>query len=189
MSWLRASLPALLILLAGCGAAANGAPGPTQATTLLGLPPANPVELRIEAIGASSTLIPLGLNPDQTIEVPSVQTPMQAGWYTHGPAPGELGPAVILGHVNGGGQNGIFDELDEMSPGDEVLVRRDDDRTAVFTTTRVEQVPKTDFPTDAVYGNTDAPELRLITCGGTFDDDRRSYRDNIIVYAVLTAVR
>ena len=189
MSWLRAVVPALLILLAGCGYAMTAAPGPTQMSTLPGLPPADPVELRIEAIGASSTLVPLGLNPDQTIEVPPVQTPMQAGWYSHGPTPGELGPAVILGHVNGGGQDGIFAELDEMTPGDEIVVRREDGRTTVFTTTRVDQVPKTGFPTDAVYGDTDAAELRLITCGGTFDEDRRSYRDNIIVYAVLTAVR
>lgn len=189
MSWLRAIVPALLILLAGCGYAVTGAPGPAQVSTLPGLPPADPVELGIEAIDASSTLVPLGLNPDQTIEVPPVQTPMEAGWYTHGPTPGELGPAVILGHLNGGGQDGIFADLVEMAPGDEIVVRRDDGRTAVFTTTRVDQVPKTDFPTDAVYGDTEAPELRLITCGGTFDKDRRSYRDNIIVYAVLTAVR
>ncbi|HEX2134216.1 MAG TPA: class F sortase [Actinophytocola sp.] len=142
-----------------------------------------PVEVRIPAIGATSSLMPLGLNPDRTVEVPPVDEPMRAGWFTGGPAPGEPGPAVLLGHVNGGGRPGIFARLAELEPGDEVLVRRTDD-TVRFTVRRVDQVPKTEFPADAVYGDTPGPELRLITCGGAFDEDAGSYRDNVIVYAL-----
>ncbi|MGH4018761.1 MAG: class F sortase [Pseudonocardiaceae bacterium] len=170
------------------GAAPHPA-GPAPGAAASPLPPADPVELRIDAIGATSTLIPLGLNSDDTIEVPPVGDPMQAGWYRYGPAPGELGPAVILGHVNGGGSDGIFVRLDELTTGDQVLVTRDDATTAVFTVTSTEQIPKAEFPTDAVYGDTDSAELRLITCGGSFDDEASSYRDNIIVFAELTGVR
>src|SRR5689334_15196108 len=66
-----------------------------------GMPPSEPTELRIPKIGAKSSLVPLGLNPDQTVEVPPVEKPMQAGWYKLARPPGEAGPAVVLGHVDG----------------------------------------------------------------------------------------
>ncbi|XVV03032.1 class F sortase [Actinosynnema sp. CA-248983] len=144
-----------------------------------------PTEVVIPKIGARSTLIPLGLNPDETIEVPPVEQPMQAGWYTHARAPGEPGPAIILGHVDGNSQPGIFHRLKELAPGDTVDVARADGTTARFAVVRVDQVPKERFPTDAVYGDTPDPVLRLITCGGVFDRSARSYQDNVIVYAKL----
>ncbi|RRO17954.1 class F sortase [Saccharopolyspora rhizosphaerae] len=192
MSRIRAVLFAALILLAGCG---GPTPGPTappaDAGTALpssttALPPSNPVHLRIPSIGAASTLVPLGLNPDDTVEVPPVEAPMQAGWYRYGPTPGELGPAVVLGHVDGGGRDGIFARLREIAVGDQVFVTREDGGTATFTVTRVVQVPKARFPSEEVYGDTGAVELRLITCGGSFDRERGSYRDNVIAYATLS---
>ncbi|MGQ0481383.1 MAG: sortase domain-containing protein, partial [Pseudonocardia sp.] len=87
---------------------------------------ADPVDLRIEAINASSTLVPLGLNADQTITVPPLDQPLQASWYRLGPTPGAAGPAVILGHINGNGQDGIFARLHEVKPGDQVKVSRQD---------------------------------------------------------------
>ncbi|QUH02247.1 class F sortase [Saccharopolyspora erythraea] len=193
MKHVRALLTvALAGLLAGCGGAGH-VPGTTTPPPVASTaeqrtppPPAVPVEIRIPAIDATSTLVALGLNPDDTVAVPPVETPMQAGWYQYGPAPGERGPAVVLGHVNGAGEEGIFARLHELTPGSEVLVARNDGRTAVFTVTGVVQVSKLGFPTDSVYGNTDAAELRLITCGGDFDRKRGSYTDNIIAYATLT---
>ncbi|MFD9894566.1 class F sortase [Amycolatopsis sp. NPDC059027] len=150
-----------------------------------GMAKATPVSLDIPKIGARSSLIPLGLNPDNTVQVPPVETPLQAGWYENGPTPGETGPAVILGHVDGNKQAGIFYRLRELAPGDQVSVSRKDGSTAWFAVTKVDQVAKDRFPTDAVYGDTNTPELRLITCGGAFDRNAHSYLDNIIVYAQL----
>lgn len=110
---------------------------------------------------------------------------MQAGWYRFARTPGESGPAVILGHVDGNSQPGIFHRLRELVPGDEIEVSRKDGVTARFVVRHVEQIAKDHFPTDAVYGDTADPELRLITCGGSFDRSARSYLDNIIVYANL----
>ena len=195
-----AALAALLmVVLTGCGSEVTAGPddGPTLAspsivgapvTPIPPLPAANPTELRIDAIDASSTLVALGQNPDQTVAVPPVTQPKQASWYKLGPTPGAAGPAVILGHVNGGGQPGIFARLHEMKPGDQVKVSRADGKTALFTVTKLEQTPKSAFPTLAVYGDTDGAELRLVTCGGSFDRSKRSYVDNIIVYAALTGV-
>ncbi|WP_020422820.1 class F sortase [Amycolatopsis sp. ATCC 39116] len=176
-----------LLLLGGCATQ----PAPVQPVPVQPAPepevvaPVEPEALDVPRIGARSTLVPLGLNADETIEVPPVTQPMQAGWYRLGPSPGEPGPAVVLGHVDGGGRPGIFHRLKELVPGDEVVVSRKDGSTVTFAVTRVEQIDKDEFPTEAVYGDTAGPELRLITCGGSFDRAARSYRDNIIVYAAL----
>ncbi|GAA0535830.1 hypothetical protein GCM10011581_24640 [Saccharopolyspora subtropica] len=190
---------ALAVLLAGCGVAAQPldlasggyppvAPPASAAAPLASaaaLPASEPVWLEIPRIGARSSLVPLGLNPDRTVQVPPLDQPMLAGWYKHGPTPGETGPAVILGHVNGNGEEGIFARLRELRPGDEILVGRRDGRVARFVVQRMRQVPKARFPSDEVYGDTTGPELRLITCGGSFDKAARSYRDNIIAFAML----
>ncbi|GAA1233305.1 class F sortase [Prauserella halophila] len=188
-------LLALVLAVAGCAApdhpagGGTGSPAPTSTSVQgdRGAPenPAEPVPewVDVPTIGAHSSLIPLGLNEDGTVAVPSVQRPMQAGWYRHGPVPGEVGPAVVLGHVNGDGRDGIFARLHELGRGDDIRVGRDDGTVVRFRVTRVSQVPKERFPSDRVYGDTADPELRLITCGGEYDEDAESYRDNVIVYA------
>jgi Sortase domain len=179
-----------VLALAGCAAGTNVAGQPSaQRPGVAALARALPSEITIARIGAHSTLVELGLEPDDTVQVPPVSQPMQAGWYSLGPAPGEDGPAVILGHVNGNHKPGIFARLHEVRAGDEILIGRDDGSTAVFTVRRTEQVPKERFPTEEVYGKAGGPELRVITCGGGFDQARHSYRDNVIVYATLTGTR
>lgn len=163
----------------------GAATAPDRSAGRHAMPGSVPVRVDIARIGAHSSLVPLGLNADGTIAVPSVHDPMQAGWYSYGPTPGEVGPAVILGHVDGDGREGIFFRLSELSVGDRVQVTRTDGSTATFRVTRVTEVAKDSFPTAAVYGATPDAELRLITCGGSFDRARHSYRDNIIVYATL----
>lgn len=180
---------ALVVLLSGCagGLTVAGAPSAERAGSQP-LGRSLPAEITIPRIDARSSLVELGLNPDDTVEVPPVTEPMQAGWYGLGPTPGEAGPAVILGHVDGNRQPGIFYRLKELQAGDEILVGRADGTTAVFTVSRIEQVPKDRFPSEAVYAQADGAELRVVTCGGSFDAARRSYRDNVIVYAKLTGV-
>ncbi|WP_253828986.1 class F sortase [Prauserella aidingensis] len=141
----------------------------------------------VPVIDVHSSLIPLGLNDDGTVAVPALHRPMQAGWYRYGPVPGEVGPAVVLGHVNGDGRDGIFARLHELESGDEIRVGHDDGTVVRFRVTRVSQVPKERFPSDRVYGDTASPELRLITCGGEYDEEAESYRANVIVYAELAA--
>ncbi|WP_372508706.1 class F sortase [Amycolatopsis iheyensis] len=149
------------------------------------LPKSEPVSIDIPKIDAHSSLVPLGVNADNTIQVPPVTTPLQAGWYTYAPTPGEVGPAVVLGHVDGNHQKGIFFRLKELAPGDRVSVARRDGTTASFEVTKVHQVPKKDFEAEGVYDDTAGPELRLITCGGVFDRSAHNYVDNIVVYAKL----
>jgi sortase (surface protein transpeptidase) len=105
------------------------------------------------------------------------------GWYAGGIAPGEVGPAVIAGHVDSARGPAVFYRLRDLKPGDVVEVARGD-QWVKFRVVASERHPKDQFPTDRVYRPTPVPELRLITCGGTFDRNRRSYEDNIVVYAV-----
>ena len=197
---MKKALIGLLLAVAFATAACGGQPPPspspaaaatTESTTTTeapappSLPASTPVSVDIPKIGAHSSLTPLGLNADQTVQVPPVSTPMQAGWYHEGPTPGEIGPAVILGHVDGDKQAGIFFRLHELAAGDKISVARQDGRTATFTVTKVELDAKDKFPTDAVYGNTATADLRVITCGGAFDSKAHSYVDNVIVFATL----
>ncbi|WP_219417870.1 class F sortase [Pseudonocardia nigra] len=178
-------------LLSGCGGPATSAPtapaadGPAvvaPAASVGALSEARPTRLLIPSIDVdSTTMMDLGLNPDRSLEVPPDGA--TAGWYTGSPTPGELGPSVIAAHVDWNGEEGVFYDLREMEPGDELTVERADGSTARFEVLRVEQYPKDEFPTSEVYGDVDTPQLRLITCGGEFDDEARSYRDNVVVYA------
>jgi Sortase domain len=142
---------------------------------------AAPVRLRVPDLGIDSRLESLGQSADGTVAVP--ERADVAGWYADGPRPGQRGPAVILGHVDSRAGPGIFMDLSRLSRGAVVHVDRADGSTVTFRVTTVSRVPKTHFPTDEVYGPTLQPTLRLITCGGSFDQARRSYRDNVIVFA------
>jgi sortase (surface protein transpeptidase) len=106
------------------------------------------------------------------------------GWYIGSAVPGDIGPAVIAGHVDSRNGPAVFYDLLSLTAGDVVEVGREDGSTARFTVIGTDQYPKDEFPTEAVYGPTPDAELRLVTCGGTFDRAARSYRDNIVVYAV-----
>lgn len=146
------------------------------------LAPSRPTRVEIPAIGVDSELMDLGLAADGTMEVPPTGYP--AGWYTGAPTPGELGPAVVVGHVDWRGP-AVFHDLFALEVGDLVLVTRQDGSTATFEVTRVEQYAKVAFPTDEVYGDIDHAGLRLITCGGIFNRATGSHDDNIVVFAVL----
>lgn len=148
-------------------------------------PVAAPVSVSLPAIEVQSELITVGLNPDGTLEVPQPGPDYdKAAWYDGSPRPGELGPAVIEGHVDSAANGpSVFYRLGEMAPGDTVDVTRADGSIASFEVYDIQVVPKDDFPTLDIYGNTDGPELRVITCGGPFDSSAGSYEDNVIVFA------
>jgi len=158
--------------------ASAAAPGPAPA-----LGRSAPVALDIPAIGLHSALMTLGLAPDGRVAVPPLDSP-DAGWYEHSPTPGEIGPAVLLGHVDSRATGpGVFYDLRMLTAGDGVRVSRADGSIAEFRVDRVERYPKSAFPTTAVYGDIDHAGLRLITCGGAFDPAAHSYVDDIVVFA------
>jgi sortase (surface protein transpeptidase) len=142
-----------------------------------------PVRIEVESIGVDSELMELGLLDDGTLEVPPEAFP--AGWFSGAPTPGELGPAVIAGHIDWVTGPGVFHELSSLAAGDEVRVTRADGTVATFRIDEVAQYPKDDFPTDRVYGDIDHAGLRLISCGGQFNKRTGHYEDNIVAFATL----
>jgi sortase (surface protein transpeptidase) len=144
-----------------------------------------PSQLLIPAIGLRTQLIRLGLNQSGTLQVPPTTT--MAGWFEDSPHPGQPGPAIIAGHVDSVRGPAVFFNVSQLRHGDRIYVRRSDGTTAVFTVTNVRQYLKSAFPTTAVYGPAPGAQLRLITCGGTFDYQRRSYLSNTVVFAVATS--
>lgn len=139
------------------------------------------------AIGVHAGLLTLGVAPDGRVAVPPLDSP-DAGWYEHSPTPGELGPAVLLGHVDSARTGpGVFYDLRMLQPGDTVRVTRADGGVVAFRVDRIGQYPKAAFPTAAVYGDIDHAGLRLITCGGPFDRSARSYVDDVVVFASAIA--
>ncbi|MDQ6696256.1 MAG: sortase [Actinomycetota bacterium] len=130
-----------------------------------------------------SDLLQLGTAPDGTAQVPA--DPQRAGWFSHSARPGDEGPAVILGHIDSKTGPAVFYRLRELVAGATVIVDTASGRRVAFTVNRVEQVAKDAFPTNEVYGPAFGRQLRLITCGGTFDRSKGHYRDNVIAF--LTA--
>jgi sortase (surface protein transpeptidase) len=163
------------------------APGPVGRITGLAdrskqLTVARPAWLVIPAIGVSTTLVRLGLTAARTLQVPP--TAAVAGWYTGSPRPGEIGSSIIVGHVDSQLGPGIFYRLSQMKRGQYVYVIRSDHTVAVFEVTAMRMYAKAQFPAQTVYGPVPDAELRLITCGGTFDYATGHYLSNVVVSAV-----
>ncbi|MEV4244016.1 class F sortase [Streptosporangium canum] len=165
-----------------------GPGGQDRPTPLAGeLGRGEPTRIMIPRIGVNAPLVVLGLEGDGTLAVPPLDHADVAGWYGGGPTPGEPGSAVIVGHLDTRTGPAVFARLDELRPGDAIGVARGDGTVALFAVERLEQAPKDRFPADRVYGRTGGRRLRLVTCGGSFDQARRSYDDNIIVHASYRA--
>jgi len=142
--------------------------------------------LRIPAIGVAVSLSTLGLNPDQTVEVPTDFA--QPGWFRLGTTPGQPGAAVILGHVDSYQGPAVFYRLGALQTGDQVEVVLADGAVAHFAVTTVATYPKDQFPAQQVYAAHGSSALQLITCGGQFDTRTRSYLANVVAYTTLTAI-
>ncbi|WP_198598073.1 class F sortase [Blastococcus atacamensis] len=170
-------------------ASPEAAPPPSSAPAPDATPVALPGSIRIPAIGVESEVISLGLQQDGSLAVPQPGPDYdKAAWFDGSPRPGQVGPSVIEGHVDSA-ENGpsVFYRLGDLAVGDLIDVTREDGTVVSFSVEEVRVVPKEDFPTYDVYGNTEEPQLRLITCGGPFDSTARSYVDNIVVFAGLVA--
>jgi sortase (surface protein transpeptidase) len=192
------------VLLLGCGvtgvaiAAHSGYTPPRVAPVKPVLPPvghpqtppppnsdqvAPPVSITIPVIGVRAQIIHLGLTSSGALQVPGTTT--VAGWYTGSPPPGAIGSSIIAGHIDSYQGPGIFYRLGLLRPGDRVYIKQQDGGVAVFSVNSVREYPKIDFPTLQVYGAVPTSQLRLITCGGTFDPQTGHYLSNVVVYATL----
>jgi hypothetical protein len=192
-AWRSADGPRRLVPVAAAQAApSEAAPGrsaasepPTTAplTTPADAPPsrvAPPVSVQVPAVGLTARVVPVGLTPAGAITVPD---PSVAGWYDLGPAPGALGPAVVVGHVDTRSGAAVFYALNRVRAGQTVTVFRSDGTKGIFVVRQVTEVHKTQFPTAQVFAPTSDAELRLVTCTGQFDISTGHYIDSLIIWA------
>ncbi|MEZ0114783.1 hypothetical protein ABH920_008818 [Catenulispora sp. EB89] len=153
------------------------------------LAPATPTRVRIPAINVDAPLMSLALDSTGRLAAPPERDRNLAGWYGDGTSPGDIGTAVIAGHVDNDQGPAVFYALGALKPGAEVDVDRADGVTAVFTVDAVQAYDARAFPNDKVYGDAARAELRVITCGAGFDKRRYEYLGNVVVFAHLTAAR
>jgi len=169
---------------------AAGTTGGSSCSVSAGPDATAPVALRIPSIAVSTSVIRLGLNPDRTLQVPPLNYAgtHEVGWYQLGPAPGQMGAAIIVGHVDSTSGPAVFYRLGSLTAGDTVQVIAANCETSTFVITTVAVYSKANFPTERVYGPTSDAELRLITCGGAFDAATGHYLSNIVAYATTVHV-
>ena len=190
LRWSPPPLPPRSAALPGAARPAGAAPAGqrrplgTDSDPLAPMARSVPLSLAIPRIGVRAKIIPLGLRPGGSPAVPPLTTPFVTSWYDPGPTPGTTGAAVIFGHVDSAAAGpAVFYDLGRLRTGDQVDVMLADRRTAVFRVYGVGLYPKTDFPSQGVYGYTRWPTLRLVTCGGGFDRHTGQYLGNVVVFA------
>lgn len=152
------------------------------------LPRSRATTLRIPSLGITAPVIGVGLDADRQLGTPPADKPRLVGWYEDGPAPGESGTAVAVGHRDTRAGAAVFAALGQVEPGRHIEVRRADGRTAVYTVDKVRVFDRDRFPDKEVYGTARRPELRVITCGGLYTH-RTGYSSNVVVFAHLTSTK
>jgi hypothetical protein len=143
----------------------------------------DPVQIRIDALDVDVPIVPVGLEENREMEIP--EDANEIGWYYPGVRPGEKGSAVLAGHVDSKEGPGAFWGLRELALDDIVTITHADGSERSWRVVAREQYPKDELPIDEVFvWGGDSEQLALITCGGDWNRDRASYRDNIVVYTV-----
>ena len=141
-----------------------------------------PVNVSIPSINVDAEIENVGLLSSGAIETPGVLSD-RVGWYQHGPSPGELGPSVLVGHVDSYKGPSVFWNLSKLSIGDTISVMREDGVSVEFRITKTVQYDRDNFGTNEVYGNIDYAGLRVITCGGVFNHVTGYYSKNTVIFA------
>jgi sortase (surface protein transpeptidase) len=185
------ALLAGLFLLAGCGGDGGSPLSPIPFSDSPRTEYAAPVSIDIPSVDISSEVKPISMNAAKVLDVSSLDAePLDTGWYDRSAKVGQRGPMIMAAHVNYNGP-GAFGRLSQVSPGAQVHVTDDRGVVKTYVITRVAVVDKDEFPTNQVYGRTDGTEIRLITCGGAFNNSRRvgdsegSYEQNVIAFGKL----
>ncbi|WP_455353576.1 class F sortase [Streptomyces sp. SYSU K217416] len=155
------------------------------------LPAARPQRVDIPSLGVRAPVVPRGLDRYGAVDPPPYDQPGTVGWYGGGAQPGAAGPALFVGHVDTDSRPAVFYRLSSARPGERIRVFRADHTVAEFTIEDVHVVGRERFDAHRAYGprERDRAELRLITCGGTYDRATKAYSANVVVSAYLTGSR
>ncbi|WP_406388217.1 class F sortase [Streptomyces sp. NBC_00887] len=164
-------------------------PAPSESSESYGLSRSEPARIRIKKIAVDAPFTPLAIGPSGRLDAPPPNDMNLAGWFKDGATPGERGTSVVAGHVDTMTGPAVFLLLGTLKPGNKVSITREDGIVTVFQVDSVETFSKANFPDERVYADDGTAQLRLITCGGEYDKKAKDYKDNVVVFAHLVAVR
>lgn len=181
LTWLLVTI-GVVMLAAAAVVSIGPSQEPAPAAAAAPVPAERPVELEIPAMKLSVAVSPVGLTAEQHLQVPAFG---ESGWFQPGPKPGDAGHAVIAGHVDSKTGPDVFHGLHNLRPGDAVRVRMSTGAVLAFSVDEVDRQRKEALPDSPMWRPTDRPRLALLTCGGRFDRKRRTYPDNVVVYASM----
>ncbi|MEZ0157134.1 class F sortase [Streptomyces althioticus] len=160
-------------------------PSPAERSPGKHLPRSAPTRLVIPSIGVNAPFTALDVDSKGQLEAPPPNNTNLVGWYAKGVSPGELGTAIVAGHVDTKTSAAVFARLSELKKGDRFQVRRADGTRATFVVDEAESFAKDDFPNERVYADTPDAQVRLITCAGAYDRTAKDYTENLVVFAHL----
>ena len=144
-----------------------------------------PTQLSIPAITVDAKVEHVGQLPDGQMDVP--KDDRNVGWYQSGAKPGEIGNAVLAGHVDNKTGPSVFFYLEKLKPGDIVTVSSEDGKEYDFEVQEIESYPRDEAPLEKVFGTSSKSRLNLITCTGTFNRDAGTHEERMVVYTRLVS--
>lgn len=153
------------------------------------LPRSLPKRLSIPEIGVNAPFTELSIGVSGQLNPPPANDTNLVGWFRDGASPGERGSSIVVGHVDTKTGPAVFSRLLTLQPGSMVHITRADSVVASFKVDSVDSFSKADFPNDRVYADSSSPQLRLITCGGDYNQNTREYEENVVVFAHLDSAR
>ncbi|MFF1836204.1 class F sortase [Streptomyces sp. NPDC058231] len=169
--------------------ATSAAPSPSVPLQGPAMPRSQPKRIRIPTIAVDAPFTSLAIGPTGQLDAPPPNDKNLVGWFKDGATPGERGSAIVAGHVDTKTGPAVFLQLQFLKPGSTVDITRADGTIAEFKVDSVEKFSKARFPNKRVYADTTTAQLRLITCGGTYDRKAKDYEDNVVVFAHLDGVK
>lgn len=144
----------------------------------------SPARVKVPFLGIDAPVQHVGQTEEGSMAIPSNHT--DVGWYKFGPRPGELGSAVLAGHLDSRWFSaGVFRNLDSLPIGEKIIVVDELGKELVFEVKEKSIYPEGSAPLEYVFGRADKPRLNLITCDGTWDQSTRRYDQRLVVFAEL----
>jgi len=140
-----------------------------------------PVGVRVGNLSLEASVVPVGVDAEKQLDVPAADL---VGWYQYSPTPGDAGVTVLAAHVDYGGEQGAFFNLHQIEIGEIFEVELEDGTVKQYEVTANSTYNKVDLPDEELFRKDGEPALQLVTCGGTFDPEARSYEANVVVSAV-----
>lgn len=143
--------------------------------------PEYPARLLIPALDIDSHVEHVGLDEAGQMAVPAQAE--NVAWYKRGASPGQVGNAVIAGHLDSVTGPAVFFELGSLRSGDEVAVISAAGETRTFIVEQVATYSQYAIPLANIFGPTDGMRLVLVTCAGQFNNQTQLYSHRTVVYA------